>query len=90
MAAIADRPHVVTIALVGGVVFGLFAIVLDQTSLSLHPFYRRRLAGAFATRRVLRPDGQTVAEGYEYGEVTKLSTYGARPSSTASRRRSPK
>jgi len=79
MAAIADRPNVVTIALVGGLVFGLFAIVLDQTSLSLHPFYRRRLAGAFATRRVLRPDGQTVAEGYDYSEVTTLSTYGARP-----------
>ena len=30
----------------------VLAVVIDQTSLSLHPFYRRRLARAFAVRRV--------------------------------------
>src|SRR5258708_26666329 len=52
---------------------------LEFSRVLFRSFYRRRLAGAFATRRVLRPDGQTVAEGYDYGEITKLSTYGARP-----------
>ena len=59
--------------------FAAFAFALDQTALSLHPFYRRRLAAAFATRRIVREDGQTVAEGYDYSEVTTLSKYGARP-----------
>jgi hypothetical protein len=52
--------------------------VLDQTSLSLHPFYRRRLAGAFAVRRVRRADGYVSADGYAYGEATPLTSYGAR------------
>jgi hypothetical protein len=52
--------------------------VLDQTSLSLHPFYRRRLAGAFAVRRVRRADRYVSADGYGYGEGTPLTSYGAR------------
>lgn len=53
--------------------------VLDQTTLSLHPFYRRRLASAFAARRVARADGHVVAEGYAFDEWTLLSNYGRRP-----------
>ena len=45
------------------------AILVDQTSLSLHPFYRRRLASAFAVRRVARCSG-AIAEPYPYGEMT--------------------
>ena len=53
-------------------------LILDQTSLSLHPFYRRRLARAFAVRRVER-DGVHVAEPYPDEELTLLSTYGEPP-----------
>jgi hypothetical protein len=56
----------------------VLAIALDQTSLSMHPFYRRRLARAFAVRRVGQDDGTDVAEPYAYEEVTWLSRY-ARP-----------
>jgi hypothetical protein len=49
-------------------------LVFDQTSLSLHPFYRRQLARAFAVRRVGR-DGVDVAEPYPDDEMTLLSTY---------------
>ncbi|MEN3361165.1 MAG: hypothetical protein V7637_5147 [Mycobacteriales bacterium] len=60
------------------VVLAFFAIVLDQTWLSLHPFYRRRLASAFAVRRVR--DGDTVTDKpYSYEqEVTRLSRYGGK------------
>lgn len=52
---------------------GLF----DVTSLSLHPFYRERLARAFAMRVVRRhSDGQVVAVPYDPGESTTLSAYG--------------
>jgi hypothetical protein len=56
---------------------GLF----DESSLSLHPFYRRRLASAFATRAVTVPgqSGPTVvAVPYHPRERTTLSRY-ARP-----------
>ncbi|SNR23427.1 patatin-like phospholipase family protein [Blastococcus mobilis] len=53
--------------------------LLDQTELSLHPFYRRRLADAFAARRVERDlDHRVVAEGYSYGEATRLDSYGVK------------
>lgn len=49
----------------------------DSSSLSLHPFYRRRLASAFAVRPVRRGlDGQVVAVPYAPSERTTLSTYG--------------
>ncbi len=54
------------------------AILVDQTSLSLHPFYRRRLASAFAVRRVARCSG-AIAEPYPYGEMTYLKDYAGRP-----------
>ena len=59
------------------VIFMLLFFTIDQTSLSLHPFYRRRLARAFALRRI-RPthDMSAVADGYDYAEVTTLSKYG--------------
>ena len=55
----------------------LITAVVDQTSFSLHPFYRARLATAFAVRRVTRA-GTAVAEPYDDHEMTWLSTY-ARP-----------
>ncbi len=65
------------------------AIFLDQTSMSLHPFYRRRLASAFAVRRqTIDPTGQPSEEGiaeavpYSYDEPTDLSRYGSRRSGT--------
>ncbi len=70
---------------VGPLVF--LALFLDQTSMSLHPFYRRRLASAFAVRRQTvaanakeQPDqnGLAVAVPYSYDEATDLSTYGAK------------
>jgi hypothetical protein len=54
----------------------VLVLILDQTSLSLHPFYRRRLARAFAVRRVVH-DGVDVADPYRDDEVTRLSTYSA-------------
>jgi hypothetical protein len=56
----------------------LLATFLDQTSMSLHPFYRRRLASAFAVRRE-RSAGIAVAKPYDYAdEGTPLSTYASR------------
>ncbi|MBO1413557.1 patatin-like phospholipase family protein [Streptomyces sp. FH025] len=60
-------------------VLALLASSLDQTWMSLHPFYRSRLASAFAVRRESDPDGEVVARPYEFGtEQTKLSWYGRR------------
>ncbi len=53
----------------------VLTVILDQTSMSLHPFYRRHLARAFAVRRVHR-DGADVAVPYNNEEVTWLNTYG--------------
>jgi hypothetical protein len=61
------------------VVLAALGGLLDQTSLSLHPFYRRQLAAAFAARRVVRgKDGHVVADPYPYGERTSLPEYGKR------------
>lgn len=46
----------------------------DETTLSLHPYYRRRLANTFAVRRIKR-DGHLVAEPYRPTERTTLSKY---------------
>lgn len=70
-AALAAAITVATVGLLLGVLF-------DVTSLSLHPFYRQRLARAFAVRPVRRhTDGQIVAEPYPPGERTTLSRYGS-------------
>ncbi|MFJ9839620.1 hypothetical protein ACIRYZ_03995 [Kitasatospora sp. NPDC101155] len=51
---------------------------LDQTWMSLHPFYRLRLASAFAVRRVT-DGGRSFARRYDfYREQTWLSHYAAR------------
>jgi hypothetical protein len=71
----------------------LFVIVVigalfDESSLSLHPFYRRRLASAFATRTVTVPGPgkesrpELVAVPYHPREQTPLSRY-ARPAESA-------
>src|SRR3954452_24192045 len=68
--------------LTGIVVVALaFFVVVDQVRWSLHPFYKKRLATAFAARRV--SDGGVVrAQPYDFAEVTALSgeatPYGAR------------
>lgn len=55
----------------------LLGVLTDETTLSLHPFYRSRVASAFAVRRVRRADGQVVADPYPATERTTLSRYGA-------------
>jgi hypothetical protein len=61
-------------ALIPAGTLAILAATLDQTSLSMHPFYRRRLARAFAVRRV-RLGGSYAAEPYSDEEVTWLSEY---------------
>ncbi|MEV7611337.1 hypothetical protein [Streptomyces sp. NPDC089799] len=57
----------------------VLALVLDQTTFSLHPFYRQRLAGAFAVRRTVLEDGSIGSLPYDYnGEPTSLSTHAER------------
>src|ERR671930_161555 len=63
-------------------VLAFCAIFLDQTWLGLHPFYRRRLASAFAVRRLKSPKGKVFAAAYPFdAESTRLSDYAARPPS---------
>ncbi len=57
------------------VVFVLVAALVDQTWMSLHPFYRRRLATAFAVRRK-RKGAVEYAAPYDFDrEPTPLSSY---------------
>lgn len=59
-------------------VLGAVGLNLDQTWMSLHPFYRLRLATAFAVRRVTE-GGAVVARPYDFfREQTWLSHYAAR------------
>ncbi|MFI2206560.1 hypothetical protein ACH47Z_38615 [Streptomyces sp. NPDC020192] len=60
------------------VVLGVVALSLDQTWTSLHPFYRARLATAFAVRPRTDPDGEQLAVPYEFDEPTPLACYGRR------------
>ncbi|MEU7164540.1 hypothetical protein AB0A70_07820 [Streptomyces morookaense] len=60
------------------VVLGLVVLSLDQTWMSLHPFYRARLVSAFAVRRRTDPDGEQVAVPYEFDEPTPLPSYDRR------------
>jgi hypothetical protein len=57
----------------------LFLGFADVTSLSLHPFYRLRLARTFAVRRVQAPSGDWQAERYPKTEWTPLPSYGQAP-----------
>jgi hypothetical protein len=52
----------------------VLAAGLDQTSMSLHHFYRRRLASAFAVRR-RTVGGVATADPYDYSELTSLYRY---------------
>lgn len=47
--------------------FGVFYATADLTTWSLHPFYRRRLASAFALKRVARPSGTPPIAGQDAG-----------------------
>ncbi|MFJ3221249.1 hypothetical protein ACIPLC_35675 [Kitasatospora sp. NPDC086801] len=59
-------------------VLGAVGFNLDQTWMSLHPFYRLRLASAFAVRRVSE-GGRALARPYDFfREQTWLSHYAAR------------
>lgn len=50
---------------------------VDQTWMSLHPFYRKRLASAFSVRRVRLPGGDIAARPYHFeAEDTPLAYYG--------------
>ena len=66
-----------TVVTAGGVLLVLVILggLVDETTLSLHPFYRRRLASAFAVRAVDR-GGHVVAVPYKPAERTTLSQYG--------------
>lgn len=55
------------------------AFLIDQTTFSLHPFYRQRLAGTFAVRRAVLRDGSVGALPYDYNnEPTPLDPYAKR------------
>lgn len=62
-----------------GLLLMILWIVVDQTWVSLHPFYRRRLASAFAVRRVLDDDQVVRAQRYPDTEMTRLSEYANPP-----------
>lgn len=64
------------IAFAGGflVLVGFYAIS-DQTSWSMHPFYKRRLFRAFAVKRE-RKDGRVEALVVDYDDPQLLSSYG--------------
>jgi hypothetical protein len=64
--------------LVALALFAALSAFGDVTSWSLHPFYRRRLATAFALRRVVR-DGRVVAEERDYDRFVPLSKSGVEP-----------
>ncbi|SDM01508.1 Patatin-like phospholipase [Geodermatophilus siccatus] len=72
-AAVATRADAtaLTVALVVGVLWVVVGGFVDETALSLHPFYRSRLASAFAVRA-----RQGVAVPYLPSEPTTLSTHG--------------
>ncbi|MEU8431488.1 patatin-like phospholipase family protein [Streptomyces sp. NPDC029216] len=64
-----------------GIPFALLvlSLVIDQTTFSLHPFYRQRLAGAFAVRRAVLKGGSVGALPYDYNrEPTPLHPYAQR------------
>lgn len=54
----------------------VFGVATDGPWLSLHPFYRRRLADALAVRLSI-VDGKVNASRYDPNEITYLSTHGS-------------
>ena len=86
---IVDRNPFPWVALALLAAFGFFVALSrygEVTSWSLHPFYRRRLATAFALRRVAR-DGRPVAEERDYGAFVPLSQSGVEPVEGRQKRR---
>ncbi|WP_146147532.1 patatin-like phospholipase family protein [Prauserella shujinwangii] len=82
-AATGGGPGALTAGAVAAAVVLVLGAAFDVTSLSLHPFYRQRIASAFAVRAVRRDgDGQVVAVPYEAAERTTLSGYGGIPDGT--------
>lgn len=61
---------------IGLVVAALFIGFADVTSMSLHPFYRRRLARTFAVRRLPPVGENNAAVRYPDNEPTWLDDYG--------------
>lgn len=61
---------------IGLVVAASFIGFADVTSMSLHPFYRRRLARTFAVRRLPPVGENNVAVRYPDNEPTWLDSYG--------------
>ncbi|MFD3700046.1 hypothetical protein ACFWUZ_28645 [Streptomyces sp. NPDC058646] len=54
----------------------MLVLAIDQTTFSLHPFYRQRLANAFSVRRAVLKDGSVGALPYDYNnEPTPLDPY---------------
>jgi hypothetical protein len=79
-------------AVLAGAAIGLVLMwaFVDLTTVSLHPFYRRRIASAFALRRVWldenddevpapRPGGRAVARERPYDSIVALSESGVWP-----------
>ncbi len=78
VSAIADGASSASVTLAVALVLLVVVLgaVFDESSLSLHPFYRGRLASAFATRRVQLAEGAPpVAVPYDPHEGTSLSRY---------------
>ncbi|GED96134.1 patatin-like phospholipase family protein [Gordonia crocea] len=71
----ADRHFAVAVAFAAALIALIAVARFDVTSTSLHPFYRRRLARAFAMRRVRLPEGQQRAQAYPDSESTELSLF---------------
>jgi TPR repeat protein len=67
-----------TIAMTAGLLTAYFFV--DETATGLHPFYRRRLASAFAVRRVpdMNAPGGYLDKPYEWEETTDLHHYKGR------------
>lgn len=62
--------------LIGLALAALFIGFADVTSMSLHPFYRRRLARTFAVRRIPLAGEENTAVRYPDNEPTWLDGYG--------------
>ena len=75
------QPHVdgTTYGIIAGfaVAVAILGVFTDETTLSLHPFYRGRIASAFAVRRARLENGFVVAEPYPADVRTSLSRFGA-------------
>ncbi|MGV1010025.1 MAG: hypothetical protein ACOYBY_15675 [Dermatophilaceae bacterium] len=68
--AAAGAPRTARVVAAAVVLVGLF-LTFDQTRMSLHPFYKRRLASAFSIRRT--PTG---VQESDWDTLTWLSSYG--------------